>query len=970
MGTKRGRAIAEAFGRQRSELGYCQERAQSQLAFAQFLCARHPENGAVWKKLIGQAEAAAADAAGGGAAAREAVSAVENLLAPLSEAARRYTLYCVGHAHVDMNWMWSWPETVSATVDTTTTVLRLMQDFPEFVYSQSQASVYRILEEFAPELLAEIRTRVAEKRWEVTASHWVEGDKNMADGESLCRHLLYARQYMQELLGLAPEDVQIDWAPDTFGHAHSVPTYLVRGGVRWTYLHRPGNHTPPQPRPEAFWWQAPDGSRVLVRNDMRRGYNGRICPQTVHECLARFVEETNLPFAMFVYGIGDHGGGPTRRDLARLADMQQWPVFPTLQQAPASAFFERLEREGDALQTIDDELNFEFTGCFTSQSQIKRINRIATRRLVEAEGASTMASRVAGTDYPLHSLTSAWRDTLFSHFHDILPGSCVHDSRTFAHGMYQQVMARTAQARTRALRAIAARVDTSSAAKLTEAAYPVAGTPVSQGAGVGRGSVDGGLSEYDPGVGGGTRPLLIYNSLPYERTEIVEATVWDSGAGWEPRDPGSIVFGVRSVGGDVVRAQVVDSGNYWGHAFVRLAFPVTAPGMGYAVCVVEKDADCDWWGDSTGQFGESAICHYSYYERSPEGLQNAHTLVELDPQGGGIRRLVDRDSELTVMDNPQGTSVLEWGLERTRSMNAWLVQHTNGWQRAEVVSLSRGLSGPYKATLELRVRVRHSEMTVVYELRASDPALYLHVTGDWREYWTQQHGAPSLRLSLPLACNEPDTRYEIPFGAVTRRMQYGEEVPALRWVRAEGALADGARGGVCLVNDSTHGHSCTGNRLNLTLIRSTHNPDPLPEVGHHEVHCAVRPLSGTTGDDTCYRLAQAFDHEMVAVATDAHEGDLSPSAALLTVDNPSVVLAALKAPESGAGMLVRLVNPTDQPQDATVMFGEHVCSGVSRAACVDVLERNTGETVAAQGRTFGVTVPSRAFVSVVATLDH
>ena len=166
----------------------------------------------------------------------------ESLLAPLGAAAKSYTIYCAGHAHIDMNWMWSWPETVGVTIDSFTTVLRLMEEFPQFIFGQSQASVYRIVEEHRPDMLERIAARVREGRWEVTASHWVEGDKNIASGESLCRHLLYTRRYMQELFGLTPEDVQIDWSPDTFGHAHTVPSYLARGGVRYYYHHRPGVH--------------------------------------------------------------------------------------------------------------------------------------------------------------------------------------------------------------------------------------------------------------------------------------------------------------------------------------------------------------------------------------------------------------------------------------------------------------------------------------------------------------------------------------------------------------------------------------------------------------------------------------------------------------------------------------------------------------------------------------------------------
>ena len=252
------------------------ERCQAELEFARFLCERHPNKSAAWERLAAKAAKAVEQAAATGDAERirRAAGEAEKILAPLAGTAKSYTVYCVGHAHIDMNWMWSWPETVAVTNDTFTTVLKLMDEFPQFHFSQSQASVYAIMERYNPGLLARIAERVREGRWEVTASHWVENDKNMAGPESLCRHLLHTRAYMKKLFGLQPEDVPIDWSPDTFGHAATIPTYLVRGGVKYLYLHRPGGEGPQ--RPVAFWWQAPDGSRVLTRNDMGFGYNGVI----------------------------------------------------------------------------------------------------------------------------------------------------------------------------------------------------------------------------------------------------------------------------------------------------------------------------------------------------------------------------------------------------------------------------------------------------------------------------------------------------------------------------------------------------------------------------------------------------------------------------------------------------------------------------------------------------------------------
>ncbi len=198
-------------------------RIKAEVEFAKMLAQLHPEQQAAWEALILQAVTHVKDALAGGATATKAVADAEGILAPLGPSAKEYTIHCAGHAHIDMNWLWNWPETVAIVNDTFTTVDRLMDEFPEFNFSQSQTSIYQILQDYLPELNARVKQRVKEGRWEITASQWVEGDKNLASGEIICRHLLYTRRYFKQEYGLPYDAVKIDFEPDTFGHAHTIP---------------------------------------------------------------------------------------------------------------------------------------------------------------------------------------------------------------------------------------------------------------------------------------------------------------------------------------------------------------------------------------------------------------------------------------------------------------------------------------------------------------------------------------------------------------------------------------------------------------------------------------------------------------------------------------------------------------------------------------------------------------------------
>ncbi|MCX7806823.1 MAG: alpha-mannosidase, partial [Planctomycetota bacterium] len=436
------------------------ERFRGEIEFARSFAELFPEKQEEWRKLILEA----LDLVGNAISRRGAINLenvvrkAEQILSPIGKVAKEYTIHCCGHAHIDMNWMWPWQETVNVTHDTFLTVDKLMDEFPEFRFSQSQASVYIAMEQYCPEVFRMIKRRVRQGKWDVTASMWVEGDKNIASGEALCRHLLYTRAYFKEKFGLEPEDVKIDWSPDTFGHAWTVPAIISRGAVTRYYFCRTG------PGPWLFKWRAPDGSEVLAYND-KGGYNGRIDPNAMRHLFCWYVKETGLKDFMFLYGIGDHGGGPTRADLRKFREISKWPIFPTVKLSTTDEFYSAIEKANPKLPVIDKDLNFTFEGCYTSQSRVKRANRVSEIVLPESETAALIAGSVAGMPYPQDILVRFWRHALFNHFHDILPGSGIHATYDYSEGLFQEILAATGSIRTRALRALADRIDTSSAAQ-------------------------------------------------------------------------------------------------------------------------------------------------------------------------------------------------------------------------------------------------------------------------------------------------------------------------------------------------------------------------------------------------------------------------------------------------------------------------------------------------------------------------
>jgi alpha-mannosidase len=919
------------------------ERIRAEMAFAEGLLPLHPERKAEWGPLLDKARALVGTREAPRAVAAKAVADAEAVLAPIGATAKTYTVHNVGHAHIDMNWMWPWPETVAVTNDTFTTVLRLMDEFPDFRFTQSQASVYEIARRHNPALFERIKARVAEGRWEIVASQWVEGDKNLVSGESIARHLLYTRRFVQDALGLAPEDVPIDWSPDTFGHAQTIPTLVSRGGVTRYYMCRGGRDE----KPPVFWWRGPDGARILV-NLETTWYLKAVGPENAQALLA-FAVKTGLRDWMNVYGVGDHGGGPTRRDIRRILEMDGWPVFPRFRFSTTREFYEVLEKNAARLPVLDRELNFEFTGCYTSQSQIKKHNRLGESRALDAEAAAVVALRALGRPYPGEALRDAWTNVLFGHFHDILPGSGVRATREYQSGLFQQSAATFGTVQAESLRAVAAAVDTTFA---IDRVRSTAGEDRALGAGVGRGSALGSVSDATYQADG-PRPVVVFNPTAWRRDEVVRASVWDSGAPSERRDGRRFV--VHAPDGRSFPAEIAGQGQYWGHRYVDVVFPASVGALGYAAYVVEERA--------AGAPGPPPVAPLKV-DADALAFENERLSVRFDQLTGGVVQLLEKASGLDLAAPGVPLALLELVVERPRDMSAWVIGDTMSRTRPLPLHSLAVESNPCVATLVAKARVRDSDLTLRYSLKAGQPWLEVEVEANWLERGGPEAGTPQLRMVFPTRLEEARARYEIPYGSIVRGLAKGEEVPALRYADAFGTIA-GRPAGFLLLNDGKHGHSLDGSTLALTLLRSSYEPDPLPEIGAHSMRMALVPHGAAFSVAEMTRLGAAFNHPLQVVSTDVHSGRLAPAApGLAVVSPPEVVVGAVKKAEADRSVIFRLVETTGRPSTARLELAP-LLGTPTAVEEVDFLERPVAKgTARLDAGAVTVDVPAHGVASV------
>ena len=375
-------------------------------------------------------------------------------LDPASRRIRRDTIDIVGHSHIDAAWLWRWRDGRDEVQRTWATTTKLMAKYPDMHFAASSAQYYAWLEETDPALLARIRALAKEERWDPVGGWWVESDANLPSGESLVRQALYGQRTFMRLFG---KPARVAWLPNTFGFAWSLPQILRKSGfeffvteeMRWNDT----NHWPS--RLNSFWWEGPDGSRIFT--DMVYAYDHDLSPQRLAKEFVVTRDSSASPRMMTVYGVGDHGGGPTMAMLDRARDLERIPTFPVVRDASPDSSLSRMRRDAVAGPVLRDELYLEYhRGTYTTQAAIKRRNRSLESLL----GAAEAAAALAPAQYPHDSLRTAWELVLFNQFHDILPGTSAPEVYTDANVDYTHAESIAQRVLRESLVALADSIDT------------------------------------------------------------------------------------------------------------------------------------------------------------------------------------------------------------------------------------------------------------------------------------------------------------------------------------------------------------------------------------------------------------------------------------------------------------------------------------------------------------------------------
>lgn len=814
------------------------------------------------------------------------LSEAHTKLLPLHDWLKSYSIHAVGNSHIDMAWLWPWTETVEVVRNTFSSVLKLMQEFPDLKFAHSSVRTYAWIEEKYPALFEEIRLRVKEGRWEIVGGMWVEPDLNMPDGESLVRQLLVGTRYLREKFGV---DVKIGWNPDSFGYNWQLPQIYRRSGINYFVTQKMSwNDTTKFPH-KLFWWESPDGSRVLAY--FPNGYVNQLDPVRLARDTAETARRTGLPDLLHLYGIGDHGGGPTRRMLVsgsrwQLADA----LFPSLTLTTAGDFFQAIEKNLTSvnLPVWRDELYFEYhRGILTTQAQTKKNNRRNEALLLNTEKFSSIASFLGGPAYPQQDLNDAWRLLLFNQFHDILPGSGIGPVYLDASRDHAVIRQTASDLQRRALAEIAARTDT-------------------RGAGV---------------------ALVVFNPLAWARTDVVEADAPLPGA------PEKVE--VHGPGGEAAVAEVVSRDAATQRVRVRF-IAADVPSLGFKVFhITARAASARAAAPSAGP---------NLLTASAITLENTFLRLRLEPKSGCITSLFDKRRNREALAPGACGNLLQAFRDKPKDWDAWNIDadfEKERWDLDQAEEVTLAEQGAVRAAIRVVKKFQNSRFSQSIMLYAGLPRVDIRTEADWHE----EHIL--IKAAFPIAAHSNFATFEIPYGSIQRPTTRNSpeekakfEVAALRWAD----LSD-AQGGLSLLNDCKYGHDARDNVLRISLLRSPKWPDPNADMGQHEFTYSLYPHGGSWKEADTVRRGYELNVPLLAVVEPPHSGLLPAAHSFVEIAPANVVLTALKKAEDSETWLVRFYEYAGRETPVRIKF-----RGLVRAWEANLMEKDERPVEVSNGR--------------------
>ncbi|SKA85409.1 alpha-mannosidase [Clostridium sp. USBA 49] len=806
----------------------------------------------------------------------KALDFIKSELKEASGRSKRPEITCVGHSHIDVAWYWQLWHTREKVSRTFSTVLNLMNQYPDYYFIQSQPQLYKYIKEDYPEIYERIKERVAEGRWEATGGMWVEADSNVTSGESLVRQLLFGTRFFKKEFGV---DNKLVWLPDAFGFSGNLPQIMKKSGIdyflttkiSWNQFNRPPYDT--------FKWRGLDGSEVLTHfmtmpensmnpDDWGYTYNGDINPRKFKRVWESYRhKDINSKDILISFGHGDGGGGTTRDMIENIYITEYMPVVPKAKMGKAEDFFKRLEEQvknNKHLDTWDGELYLEVhRGTFTSQAKTKKYNRQSEILLHDVETLNSFAKTVDNNvNYPQELINNAWELVLLNQFHDIIPGSSITEVYEDSDAQYKEVLSTCSRLKAEVLRNLASKVKT-----------------------------DG-------------PSLVIFNTLSWKRNDYIYI------------EKASIGYEAEFMDGDKVLSSQTIQKN--GHEYYMI-FAKNIPSYGYkTIRVVRKNANILAINVSVDK----------------TMMENKFFKIYLNDKGQ-IVSIFDKKNNKEVIAKGKLGNVLSAYEDKPFNFDAWdidIYYKDKEYVVDNLISAEVVEQGSERGTLKLVWKYVNSDIVQYVHLYNNTPRIDFETEIDWKEKQTL------LKTAFHVDVRSTKATYEIQFGSIERTTHnntpwdYAQfEVPAQKWVD----LSE-RNYGVSLLNDCKYGHSIKNNVIELTLLKSAIEPDPFADKCHHSFTYSLYPHKGDWFEGGTVQAGYSLNYDMPVVYVESTTGELQSEDSFIENNIPDVIIETVKKAEDSNHTIIRMYEYGNGTTEGEIKFNKNI----KEAYMCDMMENN------------------------------
>ncbi|WP_059043377.1 alpha-mannosidase [Paenibacillus rubinfantis] len=692
------------------------------------------------------------------------------------------TVQCIGHTHIDVAWLWRLKHTREKAARSFSTVLRLMEMFPEYVFLQTQPQLYEYIKQDYPELYEQIKERVKEGRWEAAGGMWLEADCNLTSGESLVRQLLYGTRFLRDEFG---QECTYLWLPDVFGYSWALPQILRKSGINtfmttkisWNQYNRMPHDT--------FRWRGIDGSEVLTHfittpqdgNFWWYTYNGQIEASSVQGIWETYRDKELNKELLLSYGYGDGGGGVNREHLELRRRLDEMPGLPRVTTGRADDYFAKLHETVEAadryIHTWDGELYLEYhRGTYTSQAYNKKQNRKLELLSRDAEWLLSLQALLAGAGsweaYPKAKLDESWKTILRNQFHDIIPGSSIPEVYRDSKLEYAEAESLLESCREQAIQALTS---------------------------------DAGDS------------FTVWNPSSWSYTGLValDLTVQESGTKW---------IQANGQEGQELPSEF-DGTTVW----VRVE---NVPPLGFVTIQRKKG-------------GQAAAAASEPFKARSNGIETPLYDIEWNDRGQLVS-IYDRAAGREVLASGERGNVLQVFEDKPKMFEAWDIDVFYQEKQREVEQLQKCevVTGTLRAVVTFTWTYMSSTIRQQMILYADNRRIDFRTWVDWQE--RQQ----LLKVAFPVDVRATEATYDIQFGNVKRPTHWNTSWDFARFETVGHQWVDLSEHGygVSLLNDCKYGHDIKDHVIRLSLLKSATYPDPQADRGEHEFTYALYPHEG------------------------------------------------------------------------------------------------------------------------------